>query len=121
MSQQKKTVVPLVEIERYFDGSTRDRIDLTGHSRRVSDLLHLREQLLRLPDDTYEATIAAMRGLLQQAATGTLPASSQPASPRASSGEAARQLYEAARQKAADGASANASGGSSAASQISKV
>jgi hypothetical protein len=120
MAQPKKTIVPIDDLERYFDGATRDRIDLTGHSRRVSDLLHLREQLLRLPEDAYEATIAAMRGLLQQAAGGT-PAGSSEKKNQSGGGEAARQLYEAARQKAADGASTNASGGSSAARQVSKV
>lgn len=87
-------LVPLDEIERYFDGSTRDRIDLTGHSRRAADLLQLREMVLRLPEDAYDATIAAMKGLLQQATTGQ---NARADSQKSNRSEASKRFLEAVR------------------------
>lgn len=97
---QPKTIASVAELARYFDGSERDRIDQTGHSRRVSDLMALREQLLRLPDDTYEATINAMRALLDQSRTGQVGENDKKAKKR--NPDAAKELYENARQQAAN-------------------
>jgi hypothetical protein len=108
MTQVKKIVATVDELERYMDGSERDRIDLVGHSKRVSDLLSLREQLLRLPDDAYDATIFAMRSILTQATGGDSVKTEQNGKKRDS--DAAKELYEAARKKASSGTSAKAIG-----------
>lgn len=101
---QPKTIATVAEIARYFDGSERDRIDQTGHSRRVSDLMGLREQLLRLPDDTYEATINAMRALLDQSRTGHTGETEKKS--KKSNPDAAKDLYENAKKQAALNAAA---------------
>jgi len=98
VSQSKKIIATVDELERYMDGSERDRIDLVGHSKRVSDLLSLREQLLRLPDEAYDAAIFAMRSILSQASKGDSGKSEQNGNKRHS--DAAKELYEAARKKA---------------------
>ena len=97
MSQTKKIVATVDELERYMDGSERDRIDLVGHSKRVGDLLSLREQLLRLPDDAYDATIFAMRSLLSHATNSD--SGKAETNGKKPNHDAAKELYEAARKK----------------------
>ena len=108
MSQAKKMIASVDELERYMDGSERDRIDLVGHSKRVSDLLSLREQLLRLPDDAYDATIFAMRSILTHATGGDSGKTETNGKRRDS--DAAKELYESARKKASSTASAKSIG-----------
>ncbi len=108
MSVTKKIIATVDELERYMDGSERDRIDLVGHSKRVGDLLSLREQLLRLPDDAYDATIFAMRSILSHATNGD--SGKTETNGKKPNSDAAKELYESARKKASSTTSAKSIG-----------
>lgn len=65
----KKSGVRLEDLMFYFDGVERDRIDAAGTSRKTGEVLALRDRLLRLPDDEFDATIKTVKGILVDSAT----------------------------------------------------
>lgn len=64
--KKKKATVKLEELMFYFDGVERDRLDAAGTSRKTGEVLALRDRLLRLPDDEFDATIKTVKGLLTE-------------------------------------------------------
>ena len=60
----KKLGVKLEDLMFYFDGVERDRIDASGASRKSGEVLALRDRLLKMPDDEFDATIKTVKGLL---------------------------------------------------------
>lgn len=63
-TKKKKPGVRLEDVAFYFDAVERDRLDSAGTSRKSGEVLALREKLLKLPDEEFEATLKTVKGLL---------------------------------------------------------
>lgn len=93
MGRKPEKQDPGVRVEdlcHYFDGVERDRLDAQGHSRKSGELLLLRDRLLRLPDERFDAAMKAMKSLVDIGPEG---GDEEPSEKR---GRALR-LYEGAR------------------------
>ena len=86
----KKRIFKLDELAFYFDAVERDQLDTAGVSRRTAELLALRDGLLRLDDAAYDATMRAMRGLVDGALRPDFADGANPRHRRAQG----RNLYE---------------------------
>jgi len=92
--KDKKVAKPGVKLDDlyfYFDAVDRDRIDGSGRDRRASELLALRERLLKMPEPAFEAAIKTIRSVVESPAD----ADDAPGSP--SRRKQATTLYEEAR------------------------
>lgn len=62
----KKSGVRLEDLAFYFDGVERDRLDATGTSRKTGEVLALRDKLLKLPEEQFDAAIKTVKGLIAE-------------------------------------------------------
>lgn len=60
----KKPGVRLEDLMFYFDGVERDRLDASGTSRKTGEVLALRDRLLKMPEQQFEATIKTVKSML---------------------------------------------------------
>lgn len=88
---KKKTSVRLEDVCFYFDSVERDRLDASGTSRKSGEVLALRERLLKLPDENFDAAIKTLKSLVDDATP------SKDADSRATRGQRGRQLYDQVR------------------------
>jgi hypothetical protein len=95
-SAKKKPGVKLEDLYFYFDSVERDSLDAAGISRRSSEVLALRERLLRMPEEEFDAAIKTMRSLCTDAPRGD-------GEGREARGQKARQLYEQTRARPSGG------------------
>lgn len=95
----KKPGVRLEDLAFYFDSVERDRLDSAGTSRKSGEVLALREKLLRLPDQEFEATLKTVKGLLTPVSDEA--DDQKPAGRR----DRARQLFEQTRSTTKSAAS----------------
>ncbi len=56
--------ISLESVTFYLDAVERDRLDSMGAGGRASEVIALRERLLRLPEDSFQATVTSIRALL---------------------------------------------------------
>jgi hypothetical protein len=61
---KQKPGVKLEDLQFYFDGVERERLDSAGWSRRSAEVLDLRDKLLQLAAPAYEAAISTMRNVV---------------------------------------------------------
>ena len=67
---KKKSIhVRLEELCFYFDGVERDRMDSSGTSRKSAEILALRDRLLKLPDENFDAAIKTVKSLVDDVNT----------------------------------------------------
>ena len=109
MSRKKpiqKSGPTLSDVCFYFDGAERDRLDSAGLSRRSAELLALRQQLQRLPEEQFDAVILTIRALVEESSrqAGLSPAPDAAAG-RGDKGKRAKTLYDATRDPSARTAS----------------
>lgn len=97
---KKKIGVKLEDLYFYFDAVERDSLDAAGVSRRSSEVLALRERLMRLPEGQFDAAIKTIRSVVEDAPKGDGETKDQK---RAK----ARQLYD----QTASGSRSGSSGG----------
>jgi hypothetical protein len=105
-----KTVATLADMCFYFDAVERDRLDGGGQARKASELLALREALVRLPDAEFDTVMKTVRSVLSDQTTDEDATEAGKARKKRS----AVQLYQDTR---GDGLSS----GAGAASKIPKV
>lgn len=60
-----KLVASLEDMFFYFDAVERDRMDGGAQARKASELLALREQLVRLPDAEFDTVMKTVRSVLK--------------------------------------------------------
>lgn len=60
--------VPLQDVAFYLDAVDRDRLDVSGASRRASELLALRASMLRLSDEAFDMAIRTIQHIVADAA-----------------------------------------------------
>ncbi len=63
--KETKPGVKLADVTFYFDSVERDRFDCAGWTRRSSEVLHLREKLLKLRAEDFEAAIKTMKNVIR--------------------------------------------------------
>ena len=77
----------------YFDAVNQDRMDAGGISRKTAEILKLRDKLILLPPDDFDAAIKALDKLCEPKANHD---GQRPAIPRKDQG---LELYERSRSK----------------------
>lgn len=90
MAPKKKTNVRFEDLCYYFDAVERDRLDTAGTSRKSSEILALRERLLKLPESEFDAAIKTVKTLVDETAHGD-------EDDKGGRGQRARQLYDQTR------------------------
>lgn len=84
---KKKASVRLEDLYFYFDAVERDSLDSAGVSRRSSEVLALRERLMRLPEGEFDAAIKTMKSICDDVPQGD-------GESKAAKAAKARQLYD---------------------------
>jgi hypothetical protein len=97
--KKKSNTVKLADLAFYFDAVERDRLDASGTSRKTGEVLALRDKLLKLPEEEFDATLKTVKGLIAEAK----PSEDADAA-RAKQKAQARTLFDAGKAGAGGGA-----------------
>ena len=97
----KKHGISLESVTFYLDGVERDRLDSMGAGAKTGEVIALRDQLLKLPDEAFHAAVKSVKALVAESKDSSTAGKN---TSFAESREAGRQLYDETRSKGAGGA-----------------
>lgn len=100
-TSRKKHGISLEDIAFYLDGVERDRLDSVGPGGKTSEAIAIRDKLLRLPDDAFNAAIKSMKALVADVGVGGAKGQREAAEESLASG---RRLYDESRATGSAGA-----------------
>ena len=97
----KKHGISLESVTFYLDGVERDRLDSMGAGAKTGEVIALRDQLLKLPDEAFNAAVKSVKALVAESKDSSNAGKNASFS---ESKEAGRKLYDETRARGSGGA-----------------
>ena len=88
---EERRPINLVDLQFYFDSQSKDRLDISGPSRRSGEVIALRERLMGLPEHDFDAAIRTIHKLVEHSRPQT---QQEKLADERAQREQARQLFE---------------------------